>query len=193
LTGCFVVFVAIAAAQQTADNPLTGGAGQREATKITDNIYEAFGFGNTFLITTSEGNVIVDTSGAVPVQQHLRLLREESSAPVRYIILTHGHGDHTGGSTTMARQRGSHPSESAHVHSARDRTAWALDYVQSLDKVLAWKPEIVLPSHGRAIASNQGDERGQGRLHADAGDTLAGQPHRGRELWKTDVVNPRDL
>ena len=28
---------------------------------------------------------------------------------------------------------------------------WALDYVHSLDKVLSWKPELVLPSHGQPI------------------------------------------
>jgi alkyl sulfatase BDS1-like metallo-beta-lactamase superfamily hydrolase len=32
---------------------------------------------------------------------------------------------------------------------------WALDYVHSLDKVLSWKPELVLPSHGRTIQGNQ--------------------------------------
>ena len=28
---------------------------------------------------------------------------------------------------------------------------WALDYVHSLDTVLSWKPEIVLPSHGQPL------------------------------------------
>ena len=31
---------------------------------------------------------------------------------------------------------------------------WALDYVHSLDKVMSWKPELVLPSHGQAIRGN---------------------------------------
>ena len=31
---------------------------------------------------------------------------------------------------------------------------WALDYVASLDKVLALKPELVLPSHGEPIRGN---------------------------------------
>jgi len=47
-----------AAGAQTAD-PLTSaaarGVGQTEAARITDNIWQAAGFGNTFLITTSEG------------------------------------------------------------------------------------------------------------------------------------------
>lgn len=28
---------------------------------------------------------------------------------------------------------------------------WALDYVQSIDKVLTWKPEVLIPSHGDPI------------------------------------------
>jgi glyoxylase-like metal-dependent hydrolase (beta-lactamase superfamily II) len=73
------------------------GMDQRAALKITDNIHQAIGFGNTFLITTSEGNVIIDTSSPQPAQLHVKLLKAVSSAPVKYIILTHGHGDHTGG------------------------------------------------------------------------------------------------
>src|SRR5258706_6768023 len=95
----FVAFTAIAFAQIPAD-PTTlqrEGMDQREALKISDHIYQAIGFGNTFLITTSEGNVIIDTSSPQPAQLHTKLLKAVNSGPVKYIILTHGHGDHTGG------------------------------------------------------------------------------------------------
>ena len=52
---------------------------------------------NTFLITTSAGNVIVDTSTGASVAAHRRALRAISTAPTRVIVLTHAHGDHTGG------------------------------------------------------------------------------------------------
>ncbi len=77
--------------------PLREGLDRKEAVKITDNIYQAVGFGNTFLVTTSEGNVIIDTSNVLAANLHVRLLKARSAAPVKYIILTHGHGDHTGG------------------------------------------------------------------------------------------------
>src|SRR5271154_3983973 len=78
-------------------SPFREGMDRKEAVKITDNIYQAIGFGNTFLVTTPEGNVIIDTSNAQAAQLHVKLLRAHSTAPVKYIILTHGHGDHTGG------------------------------------------------------------------------------------------------
>jgi alkyl sulfatase BDS1-like metallo-beta-lactamase superfamily hydrolase len=75
----------------------TVGRDQTAATKVADNIWQAIGFGNTFLVTTPAGNVIIDTSIAFNAVLHTKLLRAVSDAPVKYIILTHAHGDHTGG------------------------------------------------------------------------------------------------
>src|SRR5580698_3196178 len=79
------------------DSPLREGLDRKEAVKITDNIYQAVGFGNTFLVTTPAGNVIIDTSSTLAAPLHVKLLKARSSGPIKYIILTHGHGDHTGG------------------------------------------------------------------------------------------------
>ena len=78
-------------------SPMREGLDRKEAVKITDNIYQAIGFGNTFLVTTPEGNVIIDTSSVLAAPLHVKLLKARSAGPVKYIILTHGHGDHTGG------------------------------------------------------------------------------------------------
>jgi alkyl sulfatase BDS1-like metallo-beta-lactamase superfamily hydrolase len=249
-----------AAAQMDQNDPMAlfnVGRDQREALKVNDHIYEAYGFGNTFMVTTPEGNVIIDTSIVFSAQRHKQLLGAVSSAPVKYIILTHGHGDHTGGvrlwkgpdTEVIAQQafvefqhyqtrlRGFYAKRNAaqfprlaqaggvtgagaadpspgnyaadiqatilfdesHTfelggltfelyHTPGETydhlTVWipqlkaaftgdnyytsfpnlytlrgteprhALDYVKSLDKVMALKPEILLPSHGEAIRGN---------------------------------------
>jgi alkyl sulfatase BDS1-like metallo-beta-lactamase superfamily hydrolase len=69
----------------------------RVALRIDEAIYLAIGFGNTYLVTTPEGNVVIDTSMPEFAQWHVEVLKGMSAAPVRYIVLTHGHRDHTGG------------------------------------------------------------------------------------------------
>jgi alkyl sulfatase BDS1-like metallo-beta-lactamase superfamily hydrolase len=52
---------------------------------------------NTFMVVTAAGRVIVDTSGPAAAPAHHAALTAISDAPVRAVILTHAHGDHTGG------------------------------------------------------------------------------------------------
>jgi alkyl sulfatase BDS1-like metallo-beta-lactamase superfamily hydrolase len=242
--------------------PLREGMDRKEAVKITDNIYQAVGFGNTFLVTTSEGNVIIDTSNALAAPLHVKLLKAVSSAPVKYIILTHGHGDHTAGvalwkeaGTEVIAQRSqteflnyqerlnrffalrnsaqfayprppvaewrgneaakqlatvlfddkydftlggvkfqifSTPGETPdhlsvwipewkaafvgdnfyasfpNIYTLRGtEPRMALDYVHSLDKVLAWRPEILLPSHG-PVTRGETEVATRVRMYRDA-------------------------
>ncbi len=76
---------------------LQQGSNQLEAQKINSVIYKATGFGNTFTVVTSEGNVIIDTSLPSMAPKHKSLLNAVDDGPVHSIIITHGHGDHTGG------------------------------------------------------------------------------------------------
>ncbi len=65
--------------------------------KVNDHIYQANGFGNTILVVTEEGNVIIDTSLAGTAWQHKQNLNSVNDGPVKYVILTHAHKDHSGG------------------------------------------------------------------------------------------------
>ena len=71
--------------------------------KVMDNIYYATGVGNTVMVTTSEGNVLLDTGLVLQSAKQLRVLKEQvSDAPVRYIVLSHSHADHIGGTRFWA-------------------------------------------------------------------------------------------
>ena len=76
---------------------LLQGSTQTEAQKVNEVIYKATGFGNTFMVVTDQGNVIVDTSLEAMAPHHKKLLSAVSDGPIHSVILTHGHGDHTGG------------------------------------------------------------------------------------------------
>lgn len=234
-------------------DPTRDGLDLTAPIKVTDNIWVAIGFGNTYLVKTSEGNVIIDTSLPNHAQRHVKMLKAVAPGPVKYIILTHGHGDHAGGvslwkepETKVVAQknfaefqhyqarlggfyawrnaaqfgagigaraaitgsgRGNYPATIVanvlfdqkyefqlggvkfEVHATPGETydhatvwipqwkaafvgdnfygsfpniytlrgtqpRWALDYVNSINTVLSWKPEILTPSHGRPVFGN---------------------------------------
>jgi alkyl sulfatase BDS1-like metallo-beta-lactamase superfamily hydrolase len=68
-----------------------------EVREIAPNVHYATGVGNTMMITTDEGNVLFDTGLVLQVEPQLKQLKEISDASVRYIILSHSHADHIGG------------------------------------------------------------------------------------------------
>ena len=247
---------------------MLSGASQTEAIKINEVIFQATGFGNSFLIKTTEGNVIVDTSLSVNAPRHKKLLEAIDDGPIKYIILTHAHGDHTGGvdlwreedteiiaqeehfefvnyqyrlrslfgqrnaaqfpalAGSIAQARSGIPEpanqednygaeikptilfddeyrfelggiEFVIMHSPGEtydhltvwlpqysaafvgdnyyesfpnmytlrgtKPRWALDYANSIDKILALEPEILIPSHGDAIFGNTNIEAAAGR------------------------------
>ena len=286
------------------------GAASRPAIKITDQIYQASGFGNTFMVLTDAGNVIIDTSLLNLAQQHHKVLREISQAPTRYIIFTHAHEDHTSGACLWkeaetqviaqklftdtqkyqdrlagfftrrnAAQFGFDEQRLMEVIRSRPprveptilfdehyefelgrtrfelfhtpgetyehltvwlpqskaafvgdnfyasfpnmytlrgtRPRWALDYIDSLNKVLALRPEILLPSHGdvdprgresdgradalprchpiRTRRDGQRHERRQGCVHDHARGQAARGTRRRRCLWQGLVERARHL
>jgi alkyl sulfatase BDS1-like metallo-beta-lactamase superfamily hydrolase len=70
---------------------------QPKIVKINDSIYMAPSGANVYLVMTPSGNVVIDTGTSSEAANAKELLRAESHAPVKYIILTHGHADHIGG------------------------------------------------------------------------------------------------
>lgn len=235
--------------QMLSDTPWRTGEEQQAADRVNEAIFVAYGFGNTFMVTTGEGNVIIDTSSVLRAPKAKALLQRVNSGPVTHILLTHAHGDHTGGvglwresqtqviaqqehyefENYQARLAGffaernaaqfafprppvaawkgnygasiaatvlfdekyeftsggvkfellSTPGETPdhltvwipqykaafigdnyyesfpNIYTLRGtKPRWALDYVDSINKVLALQPEILLPSHGRPIHGN---------------------------------------
>lgn len=65
--------------------------------KVAEDIYVALGFGNTFLVTTQEGTVVIDTSNGLTGASHRAALGAIDARAPSYILLTHAHPDHTGG------------------------------------------------------------------------------------------------
>ena len=70
--------------------------------KIADDLHVIVGSGgNVAVLTTDEGVILVDDKFEKDVAEILAKVKAITPKPVRYIINTHHHGDHTGGNQKM--------------------------------------------------------------------------------------------
>jgi glyoxylase-like metal-dependent hydrolase (beta-lactamase superfamily II) len=70
--------------------------------KVTNNLWVIVGSGgNVAVMPTSEGVVVVDDKFAEDAPGIMAKIKTISDQPVRYVLNTHQHGDHTGGNAAM--------------------------------------------------------------------------------------------
>jgi len=91
----------------------SGFTPQRKVTRLADGVYEIehpdalpdFPEGNTTVIIGDRSALVVD-SGYLPssTRKDIAQIREWTSKPVRYLMITHGHTDHDSGNGTYARE-----------------------------------------------------------------------------------------
>ena len=72
-------------------------ASAEAAEQIADGLWCSPGLSNSYLLTTDEGRVIVNTGMGFEGPVHRANFDAVDSSPVRYIIFTQGHVDHVGG------------------------------------------------------------------------------------------------
>jgi glyoxylase-like metal-dependent hydrolase (beta-lactamase superfamily II) len=79
-----------------------GQRGQLTMEKVTPNLYVIIGNGgNVAVMPTSEGVLIIDDKFAADGPDIVAKVKTISDKPIRYVINTHQHGDHTGGNESL--------------------------------------------------------------------------------------------
>jgi glyoxylase-like metal-dependent hydrolase (beta-lactamase superfamily II) len=70
--------------------------------KVTDDLYVIMGSGgNVAFMPTKEGVVLIDDKFAQDGPQILAKVKSVTDQPIKYVLNTHQHGDHTGGNVAL--------------------------------------------------------------------------------------------
>jgi cyclase len=159
-----LIFLALIAAQPAA--AITGE--KAEFKKVADDVYAFVGKrndANALVVVTSQGVVVVDTANNPPETRKLQnFIKSVTSQPVRYVIISQNHGDHTGGTPLFA------PPANVIVHDrvAKEWTEWkpyqikswrkrfrertdALKDVRPIDSVISFSDRMTLKLGGKTI------------------------------------------
>ena len=75
---------------------VTAGDQQTEAQRITDTIFMVKDISNAYLLTTADGDLLVNTGFLGNGQRNKSLFAPHRTGPLRRIIVTQAHPDHYG-------------------------------------------------------------------------------------------------
>ncbi len=78
---------------------------QEQAQPVNSFIYLSEGLSNSYLITTPEGRIVINTGMGFEAPIHKRNYDAVDDSPLRYILLTQSHVDHVGG-VDLLREEG---------------------------------------------------------------------------------------
>ena len=93
--GC--AWVAFTQAPQAKDGKQQAKQASNKLNKITEDLYEIEGDGgNVAFYITSEGVIVVDDKFEYDFNDIMAKIKSVTSQPVKYVLNTHHHGDHTG-------------------------------------------------------------------------------------------------
>jgi alkyl sulfatase BDS1-like metallo-beta-lactamase superfamily hydrolase len=122
---------------------------QAKVVRVNESIYMVPSTSNVYMVTTPDGNVIIDTASEDEAAAARNLLVAENHGPVKYIILTHAHADHIGG---LSLWKG----PGTQIIAQRNYTDF-LNYTTRLDGFFAPRNEITFGRTYQAASSWAGN------------------------------------
>jgi len=100
----FLIVSLVAAASARAQEPVDDSKTVVKTNKITDNFYTVDGRGGTIgVLVGPQGTFMVDTQFAPLTDRIVAAIKQISPNPIRFVVNTHVHPDHTGGNANMGK------------------------------------------------------------------------------------------
>jgi len=100
LIAVVAVFAAVASAQAAQDFSKV----EIKTTKISNNFYTLEGSGGTIgILVGPDGVFMVDSQFAPLTDKIVAAIKQVSTSPIRFMVNTHVHGDHTGGNENLGK------------------------------------------------------------------------------------------
>jgi alkyl sulfatase BDS1-like metallo-beta-lactamase superfamily hydrolase len=78
------------------------GANAPAAQELFSGIWLSPGLSNSYLLTTGEGRIVINTGMGFEAPVHRANYDAVDTSPIRYVILTQGHYDHVGGADVLS-------------------------------------------------------------------------------------------
>lgn len=142
--------------------------------KVAKNVYCIFGQGgNIGLVVTSKHAVLIDDQFEKLVPGLIEAVRSVTDKPIKYLVNTHGHGDHVGGNVVLEKQ------VMAIIAHANVRKALIKEQAKLEPAKRGGLPEL-------AIGSEDAKERARLNIHLD--DTEIHLLHMGPGHTDGDVI-----
>ena len=136
-----VTALAVATATATATAQQDMSRVEVKAQRVAGNVYMLTGRGgNIGLSVGDDGAFLIDDQFGVLSARILKTVSELTPDPIRFVVNTHWHGDHTGGNQKMA--------EAGAILVAHEnvRRAMSIDhFMAAFDRTVAASPEAALP------------------------------------------------
>ena len=104
LLAALMALVFFAAISASAQAPVDDSKTIVKSNKITDNFYTVDGRGGTIgVLAGPQGTLMVDTQFSPLSDRIVAEIKKISPGPIRFVINTHVHGDHTGGNENLGK------------------------------------------------------------------------------------------
>jgi len=135
-----IIFIAIIGFQLNAQGRFDNV--EIKVSEVKENLYMLEGAGgNIAVLSGSDGNIMIDAQFADLSKKILSAISDHiSEAPVKYLINTHYHGDHTGGNENL------HNAGAIIIAHEKVRTRLSTDQnMAAFNKVVKAKPEAFWP------------------------------------------------